>query len=423
MMDFFRKIIRSERGFLPIIAFGTIIAVTAGWLYLAGTTAQRIRETSGRDLENFIANPDQADPDAAHRHRQNVATFSQVLGQTGSLVNTAVNVVRPGGGAELDPTKTAVVEAVRTGVGTAIDYSLNDNRTNPPPSSSRPLPSDVNQPPSCSRSSLSGCTDRSSCSNAGGTWQPNNTCDNKSVPQCRRNNLSACTTRSDCEMNGGYWYDNKCNSSPKCDSNNLKLCKTKEECNRNGGFWYDDHCNVSPQECYSIDVTLCKTQIECEAGRGYWYDGACHKEPKCADRGGVCYCESGEEICCADVCNRTPNCRDGSDEWTCDCDESGIFVCANGKKICRSKVCNNKDDCGDNSDENNCSSRQSCCIVTNGCPGETAYECAENCCCCPLHQVCDRVNLWNGCITVGSGMSFLPMPENKFSSVCPNKIK
>lgn len=78
---------------------------------------------------------------------------------------------------------------------------------------------------------------------------------------------------------------------------------------------------------------------------------------------------------------------------------SGTFVCGNSKLICRDKVCNSKDDCGDNSDEGaNMCGAQSCCQVTNGCPGETGSSCASSCCCCPNGQACDRVNPGRGCI-------------------------
>jgi hypothetical protein len=79
---------------------------------------------------------------------------------------------------------------------------------------------------------------------------------------------------------------------------------------------------------------------------------------------------------------------------------SGVFSCGNGTVICASKVCNRTNDCGDNSDEGTtmCGQAQSCCQVTNGCPGETASSCASSCCCCPYGQVCDRANPARGCI-------------------------
>lgn len=81
---------------------------------------------------------------------------------------------------------------------------------------------------------------------------------------------------------------------------------------------------------------------------------------------------------------------------------SGTFTCANGKIICASVVCNGHDDCGDNSDERStmCNTESSCCLSTNGCPGETGTSCAETCCCCPLNMICDRSNPANGCVRV-----------------------
>lgn len=79
---------------------------------------------------------------------------------------------------------------------------------------------------------------------------------------------------------------------------------------------------------------------------------------------------------------------------------TGTFVCGNGKLICRDKICNNANDCGDNSDEGSsiCGVSQSCCQVTNGCPGETGSDCGSSCCCCPYGQACDRVNPGRGCV-------------------------
>jgi hypothetical protein len=70
---------------------------------------------------------------------------------------------------------------------------------------------------------------------------------------------------------------------------------------------------------------------------------------------------------------------------------SGIYTCNSGQRICREKVCNGSSDCGDGSDEApiiNCAEQGSCCITTNGCPGETATACGETCCCCPFGQKC-----------------------------------
>jgi hypothetical protein len=79
---------------------------------------------------------------------------------------------------------------------------------------------------------------------------------------------------------------------------------------------------------------------------------------------------------------------------------SGTFVCGNSKVICRDRLCNDTNDCGDNTDEGTamCAQAQSCCQVTNGCPGETGSDCGSTCCCCPLGQACDRVNPGRGCV-------------------------
>ncbi|MCX7823505.1 MAG: hypothetical protein N2260_08730 [Syntrophobacterales bacterium] len=398
MLSFFKNILKSNQGLVPL-AVAVVVGVTLGWLYLAGTTAQRIRETSGRAVEDLIENPANAPIEPAERHRQNLSTFSQVLGTTGGMVNSVATSIGPGGGADVDPVNKAWVLGVQNTRDVTIDRVLSESTSNPP-TSSNPLPSDVRQSPSCSRTSLQACSSRSSCSSAGGTWQPNNTCSTNPVPACRRSNLAGCTNATECGQNGGYWYNSKCNASPQCSSSNVRLCKTEAECTRVGGFWYDNQCNTSSRECY-INVVLCRTRVDCESAGGYWYDNACHMEAKCANQGGVVSCENGQEICASNVCDRRQDCRDGSDEWTCDCDESGVYVCGNGKKICRFRVCNGKDECGDGSDERNCQSAQSCCVLTRGCPGETASQCAQTCCCCPYGQVCDRVNLFRGCITVG----------------------
>jgi len=388
-----QRILRNNKGaaILPILI--SVIGVLGMWVYLSGTTAQRINDTTGRAFREAITAGDVSDDTLrrAEEHRQNVFRLGRIMSETGNVVN---NVYSPGG------PSTEILERARDAI---IDYQVSaDSRS--PATASNPLPSNVSPPPPCNSNSLRGCTSRDSCQSAGGTWQPNNTCGTTPVPPCRRNNLSGCTSQSDCENVGGYWYNNSCHANPppeKCDETHLHLCTTKEDCTKAGGFWYDDHCNASPEECWR-NVTQCRTRIECEAAGGYWYDEACHVESRCADGGGVCNCENGQEICCAQICDGTNQCSDGSDEWTCNCDEAGIHLCANGKKICASKVCNQKDDCGDNSDEQGCGSQDSCCVRTRGCPGETASSCAENCCCCLYGEVCDRDNWWNGCIKVAN---------------------
>ena len=395
-----RRILGNNSGFfIPALIFATVAAVGT-WLYLSGTTGQRIRNTSGRALQQVLDNPDNVPNevlDQATQHSQNVATFAQIMHGTGSIVNGATPTGPPGGTIE-----DAVAAVIQTGQDRAIDYGLSEDRR-PPATSSNPLPTNVSPPPSCSSTGLSGCTSRNSCQSAGGTWQPDNRCSTTPVPSCRRNNLSGCTSQSACENVGGYWYNGACHAAPppeRCDNAHLHLCTTKADCTNAGGFWYDDHCNASPEACWT-DVTQCRTRAECEAAAGYWYNEGCHVQSQCADGGGVCTCENGQEICCAQVCDGVSQCSDGSDEWTCDCDETGIRVCANGKKICANKACNGRDDCGDGSDEQGCGNQDSCCVQTRGCPGETATSCAETCCCCPYGQVCDPVNWWNGCIWVG----------------------
>jgi hypothetical protein len=82
------------------------------------------------------------------------------------------------------------------------------------------------------------------------------------------------------------------------------------------------------------------------------------------------------------------------------CPGIGTFVCDDGEVICADIVCNGSADCADGSDENNemCGDDVSCCVATQGCPGETGSDCADTCCCCPYGMVCDRNDFTNGCI-------------------------
>jgi hypothetical protein len=80
---------------------------------------------------------------------------------------------------------------------------------------------------------------------------------------------------------------------------------------------------------------------------------------------------------------------------------TGVFTCTNGQRICSEVVCNTLPDCSDGSDESpsiDCSTPSSCCITTNGCPGETGAVCGATCCCCPLGAFCST-NLAAGCVS------------------------
>jgi hypothetical protein len=58
--------------------------------------------------------------------------------------------------------------------------------------------------------------------------------------------------------------------------------------------------------------------------------------------------------------------------------------------IAAATVCNGTDDCPGGSDEDPsiCGDESSCCIATQGCPGETGDSCADSCCCCPGGMAC-----------------------------------
>ena len=75
--------------------------------------------------------------------------------------------------------------------------------------------------------------------------------------------------------------------------------------------------------------------------------------------------------------------------------QTGTYTCNSGQRICREKVCNGSADCTDSSDEApiiDCQSQGSCCITTNGCPGETATACGATCCCCPYGEKCSATH-------------------------------
>ena len=79
----------------------------------------------------------------------------------------------------------------------------------------------------------------------------------------------------------------------------------------------------------------------------------------------------------------------------------GNFTCEDGTEICKDMVCDRTEDCKDGSDEAGelCSSPEKCCVATSGCSLESSLNCAEGCCCCPLNQICDRDQPENGCVT------------------------
>lgn len=83
-----------------------------------------------------------------------------------------------------------------------------------------------------------------------------------------------------------------------------------------------------------------------------------------------------------------------------DCAGGAISSCADGSPICAALVCDGTVQCADGSDEdpNICTSTSDCCQATSGCFGETNTACDDQCCCCPLGQVCDQANFANGCV-------------------------
>ncbi len=66
------------------------------------------------------------------------------------------------------------------------------------------------------------------------------------------------------------------------------------------------------------------------------------------------------------------------------------FECGEGTCIARNLVCNTQSDCPNGADEQAavCNSEAGCCAATGGCPDETAENCGQTCCCCPVGEVC-----------------------------------
>ncbi|CAF2003035.1 unnamed protein product [Rotaria magnacalcarata] len=142
---------------------------------------------------------------------------------------------------------------------------------------------------------------------------------------------------------------------------------------------------VIPEECPCIDQNLAypvgsKIIRNCDGCE--CMNGTFHCEqlencvPKCSQREFTCNATS-TCIPLEWVCDKTPDCEDGSDEYQCNCTQDD-FICSTGQCIDPSYRCDGLPQCRDGSDELNCNHTVPC----------TEFECANKRCI-PKSWVCD----------------------------------
>jgi len=200
-------ILKNQRGALLLIFVvitalgGTIVAVLGPQL---APLAERVQRPTNQAIlaagDTSITQPTNEEIQEA---KDLVVTVGQLGLATGGIINSIASV--PSGG---------VKDLIGTGIATMTDHVQSDmvsRGSNPVPTTSNPLPPDVQAPVTCSSSSLSSCTSRSSCSNAGGDWNSNNTC-SSSLVACDNDHLYLCVSNT-CGGADGYWYDNACNEN------------------------------------------------------------------------------------------------------------------------------------------------------------------------------------------------------------------
>ncbi|CAF3426792.1 unnamed protein product [Rotaria socialis] len=142
---------------------------------------------------------------------------------------------------------------------------------------------------------------------------------------------------------------------------------------------------VIPEECPCIDQNLAypvgskiiRNCEQCECMNGTFHcEQLDNCVPKCSQREFTCNATS-TCIPLEWVCDKTPDCEDGSDELQCNCTHDD-FICSTGQCINPSYRCDGLPQCRDGSDELNCNYPVLC----------TEFECANKRCI-PLSWVCD----------------------------------
>lgn len=165
---------KKQRGSL-ILTLGVVVGIGGTVLVALSPLAEKALEKNKETLNKAYEaaadpfNKDGPTNEEIQESRDTITMVGKAALAGASIINSATNV-NPG---------ENVNDALKVGISvisdSAIGYAGGEG-TNPAPTESNPMPSDVPTRSACSSRTLSHCVTRTSCTTAGGHWSSSNTC-------------------------------------------------------------------------------------------------------------------------------------------------------------------------------------------------------------------------------------------------------